>query len=91
LALGAVVVTTLVLTSGVLKEYQVARLTTYVRQDRDAATSEREEEARYNLEQAKLAIGSGGFTGQGPVRGNSQTNNSLRARTAHRLHLHGGG
>ena len=75
LALGAVVVTTLVLTSGVLKAYQVARLTTYVRQDQ-AATSEREEKARYNLEQAKLAIGSGGFTGQGLFNG-TQTNNAF--------------
>ena len=75
LALGAVVVTTLVLTSGVLKDYQVARLTTYVRQDQ-AATSEREEKARYNLEQAKLAIGSGGFTGQGLFNG-TQTNNAF--------------
>ena len=75
LALGAVVVTTLVLTSGVLKDYQVARLTTYVRQDQ-AATSEREEKARYNLEQAKLAIGSGGLTGQGLFNG-TQTNNAF--------------
>ena len=75
LALGAVVVTTLVLTSGVLKEYQVARLTTYVRQDQEA-TSEKDEETRYNLEQAKLAIGSGGFTGQGLFRG-TQTNNAF--------------
>ena len=69
------VVTTLVLTSGVLKEYQVARLTTYVRQDQEA-TSEKDEETRYNLEQAKLAIGSGGFTGQGLFRG-TQTNNAF--------------
>ena len=75
LALGAVVVTTLVLTSGVLKEYQVARLTTYVRQDQ-AATSERDEETRYNLDQAKLAIGSGGLTGKGLFQG-TQTNNSF--------------
>ena len=75
LALGAVVVTTLVLTSGVLKEYQVARLTTYVRQDQEI-TSERDEETRYNLDQAKLAIGSGGLTGKGLFQG-TQTNNSF--------------
>lgn len=75
LALGAVVFTTLVLTSGVLKEYQVARLTTYVRQDQQA-TSERDEETRYNLDQAKLAIGSGGLTGKGLFAG-TQTNNSF--------------
>lgn len=74
LALGAVVVTTLVLTSGVLKDYQVARLTTYVRRARPPPRKGRK--ARYNLEQAKLAIGSGGFTGQGLFNG-TQTNNAF--------------
>lgn len=68
LAVGAVILTTLVLTSGVLKEYQVARLTTFVSQDREA-TSERDEETRYNLDQAKLAVSSGGLTGQGLFNG----------------------
>ncbi|MCU1496305.1 MAG: rod shape-determining protein RodA [Acidimicrobiales bacterium] len=68
LALAAIVGTTLILTSGVLKEYQVARLTTYVRQDQ-AATSAGEEKLRYNLEQAKAAIGSGGLTGKGLFNG----------------------
>ncbi len=68
LAVGAVLMTTLVLTSGVLKEYQVARLTTYVRQDQ-AATSEQDERTRYNLDQAKLAVSSGGLTGQGLFNG----------------------
>ena len=68
IAVGAVLMTTLVLTSGVLKEYQVARLTTYVRQDQ-AVTSEQEATTRYNLDQAKLAIGSGGLTGQGLFNG----------------------
>src|SRR5690606_2039824 len=68
LAVGAVLFTTLVLTSGVLKEYQVARLTTFVSQDQ-AATTERDEETRYNLDQAKLAVSSGGLTGQGLFNG----------------------
>ncbi|NLD76212.1 MAG: rod shape-determining protein RodA [Acidimicrobiales bacterium] len=68
LAVGAVLITTLVLTSGVLKEYQVARLTTYVRQDQ-AVTSETDEATRYNLDQAKLAVSSGGLTGQGLFNG----------------------
>jgi rod shape determining protein RodA len=72
LAVAAILGTTLVLTSGVLKEYQVARLTTYVRQDETAAT-EIDEEARYNLDQSKQAIGAGGLWGQGLFEG-SQTN-----------------
>lgn len=72
LALAAILGTTVVLTSGVLKEYQVARLTTYVRQDETAATPI-DEEARYNLDQSKAAIGAGGLWGQGLFEG-SQTN-----------------
>ncbi len=75
LAVGAVLLTTLVLTSGVLKEYQVARLTTYVRQEQ-AAVSEVDEENRYNLDQAKLAVSSGGLTGQGLFNG-TQTNTDM--------------
>src|SRR5690606_14194912 len=71
MALLAVIGTTVVLTSGVLQEYQVARLTTYVRQDETASTNI-DEEARYNLEQSKTAIGSGGMWGQGLFEG-SQT------------------
>jgi len=71
LALAAVLGSTLVLTSGVLKDYQVARLTTYVRQDETAVTKI-DEESRYNLDQSKRAIGAGGLTGQGLFNG-SQT------------------
>jgi rod shape determining protein RodA len=71
LALAAILGTTLVLTSGVLKDYQVARLTTYVRQDETAVTKI-DEESRYNLDQSKRAIGAGGLTGQGLFNG-SQT------------------
>jgi rod shape determining protein RodA len=68
LALAAVLATTLILTSGVLKEYQVARLTTFTSQDQ-ASTKERSQGAAYNLEQAKLAIGSGGMWGAGLFNG----------------------
>ena len=68
LAVGAVLATTLILTSGVLKDYQVARLTTYVRQDQ-TAVSEQDQESRYNLDQAKLATGSGGVWGKGLFEG----------------------
>ena len=71
LAVLAVLITTLVLTSGVLKEYQVDRLTTYTRQDQEV-TTEAEAEARFNLDQAKLTIGSGGMWGKGLFEG-SQT------------------
>lgn len=75
LALAAVLGTTLVLTSGVLKEYQVARLTTYVRQDETAVT-EIDKESRFNLEQSKIAIGAGGMWGQGLFEG-SQTRGKI--------------
>ncbi|HRW39230.1 MAG TPA: FtsW/RodA/SpoVE family cell cycle protein, partial [Aquihabitans sp.] len=52
--------------------YQVARLTTYVRQD-ETATTATEKKARFNLEQSKAAIGAGGLWGQGLFEG-SQTN-----------------
>lgn len=71
LAIAAVLATTLVLTSGVLKEYQVARLTTFVEQDREI-TNEDEARIRYNLDQSKAAIGAGGLWGRGLFEG-SQT------------------
>ena len=81
LALAAVLGTTLVLTSGVLKDYQVARLTTYVRQD-ETATTQIDEESRFNLEQSKIAIGAGGMWGAGLFEG-SQTRGNIvpEART----------
>ena len=64
LAVAAILGTALILTSGVLKEYQVARLTTFIDQD-EASSKDLSEGAAFNLEQAKLAIGSGGAWGQG--------------------------
>ena len=43
----------------------------------------------YQQTQSKIAIGAGGVTGQGFFKG-TQTNGSVRARAAHRLHLHRG-
>ncbi len=71
LALAALLGTTLVLTSGVLKDYQKNRLTTFVEQDK-AVTTPEERDIRLNLDQSKRAIGSGGLWGQGLFEG-SQT------------------
>ena len=71
LALAALLGTTLVLTSGVLQDYQKNRLTTFVEQDK-AVTTPEERDIRLNLDQSKRAIGSGGLWGQGLFEG-SQT------------------
>lgn len=75
LTVGAVLLTTLLLTSGALKQYQVDRLTSYAKQDQ-VAQSEEEARVKFNLEQSKLAIGSGGITGQGLFTG-TQTRNGF--------------
>lgn len=69
LAVLAVLGTALVLSSGMLKDYQVNRLTTYIRQDSTSQATPEEKAAQYNLQQAKLAIGSGGLWGQGLFNG----------------------
>jgi rod shape determining protein RodA len=66
LAIAAILGTTLVLTSGVLKQYQKDRLGTFLSQDVKGADTQR---ASYNLDQAKLTIGSGGLTGKGLFNG----------------------
>jgi rod shape determining protein RodA len=71
LAVAAILGTTLVLTSGVLKEYQRARLTTFVEQDKKSEAGT-DDDASFNLEQSKTAIGSGGMWGTGLFKG-SQT------------------
>lgn len=48
---------------GALEEYQVDRLTSFVDQSSDL------QQSRYNLEQSKIAIGSGGFLGRGLFEG----------------------
>ena len=55
---------------GALEEYQVDRLTSFIDQGSDLQRS------RYNLEQSKIAIGSGGLLGKGLFQG-TQTNLSF--------------
>ena len=62
-----------VLATGLLEQYQVDRLTSYARQDQEARTAE-EAEVKYNLDESKKAIGSGGLTGKGLFNG-PQTRN----------------
>jgi rod shape determining protein RodA len=68
LALAAILGTTVILTSGVLKQYQKDRLGTFLEQDQ-ASTSKADKDLKQNLDQAKLAIGSGGVTGKGLFNG----------------------
>ncbi|MDQ6698233.1 MAG: rod shape-determining protein RodA [Actinomycetota bacterium] len=68
IALVGIVGVTLVLQSGVLAQYQKNRLTVFVHQENPRAGGSRRE--AYNLDQAKIAIGSGGLTGEGLFRGN---------------------
>jgi rod shape determining protein RodA len=67
LGLIAVVGVTAVLHFGVLKQYQKDRLTAFL----DPTTNT--QASAYNLNQSKIAIGSGGVTGKGLFRG-TQTN-----------------
>ena len=67
LAVVAILGTTMVLTSGVLKQYQRDRLGTFL--DQGNAPTKELQKAAYNLEQAKQAIGSGGVWGKGLFNG----------------------
>ena len=71
LILGLLLLTGLVgvLQSDVLEEYQVKRLLVFVDDEPDT-------KARYNLEQAQVAIGNGGLTGRGLFQG-TQNNSAL--------------
>jgi rod shape determining protein RodA len=73
ITLGAVVAIAAILATGFLQEYQVNRLTSYARQDQEATTPE-EREIKYNLDESKKAIGSGGVWGKGLFDG-PQTRN----------------
>lgn len=55
--------------AGVLDQYQIDRLVSFVDSGSDA------EESGYNQDQSQIAIGNGGFTGQGLFEG-SQTNSA---------------
>ena len=67
LAVVAILGTTMVLTSGVLKQYQRDRLGTFL--DQGNAPTKELQKAAYNLDQAKQAIGSGGVWGKGLFNG----------------------
>ena len=60
---GAVVVVLLAVQVGLLQEYQVARLTSFINPSADVGS------AAYNANQARIAIGGGGLTGYGLFQG----------------------
>jgi rod shape determining protein RodA len=68
LGVASVLLATLVLTSGVLDDYQEARLTVFANQESESTLEDQRGDA-YNLEQSKLAIGSGGVRGAGLFNG----------------------
>jgi rod shape determining protein RodA len=70
LVMGAAAVVVVALAAGVLHHYQIARLTSFLHQD---SSNPQQQDAVYNLQQAKNAIGSGGMWGTGLLHG-SQTN-----------------
>ncbi len=72
LAVAGIIVATGIVSSGALKTYQKERLTVFVQQDNTAAVQADKQGAAYNLDQAKIAIGHGGFWGRGLFNG-SQT------------------
>lgn len=67
LALSALVLLFGAFQLGVVKEYQLARITAFLDPENAPAA------ALYNREQAEIAVGSGGLTGRGYLRG-TQTN-----------------
>ncbi len=67
LAIFAIVSVVGVLQMGVLKQYQVDRLTVFLNQESDKGAS------AYNVDQSKTAIGNGGMVGKGLFKG-EQTN-----------------
>ena len=66
LALGALLLIGLAFQLNVIEDYQIARLTSFLDSENASA------DARYNLEQSEIAVGSGGMFGQGYLHG-SQT------------------
>jgi rod shape determining protein RodA len=67
LAVAAIVLIALAFQLNVIKDYQIDRLTAFF----DAGNAA--EDARYNLEQSEIAVGSGGMFGRGYLHG-TQTN-----------------
>jgi rod shape determining protein RodA len=70
LLLGAAVIVVVAIAGGFLSAYQVHRLTSFLNQNSDNPSLQ---QAIYNVKQAKIAIGSGGFWGAGIGHG-AQTN-----------------
>ena len=70
LLLGAGLITVVAVTGGILSSYQVHRLTSFLNQNSNNPSLQ---QAIYNVKQAKIAIGSGGFWGAGIGHG-AQTN-----------------
>ncbi|MGH2733758.1 MAG: FtsW/RodA/SpoVE family cell cycle protein, partial [Actinomycetota bacterium] len=64
---AAVTVFALAMAFGLVRDYQIARLTAFLDEGRDS------QRAGYNLSQSKIAVGSGGIFGKG-LFGGSQTN-----------------
>lgn len=58
-----------VLRAGTLDNYQKARLTSFAKQDSGHQSLHDQRNTLYNLNQAKVAIGSGGLTGKGMFKG----------------------
>jgi rod shape determining protein RodA len=76
LGVAAITLATLVLTSGMLDDYQKDRLTVFVNQE-DERTLEDTRGNAYNLDQSKLAIGSGGVRGTGLFNGPQTQSNRV--------------
>jgi rod shape determining protein RodA len=68
IALVGVIGIAVMMASGLMQDYQVDRLTSYARQDQEPVT-EQDEELRFNLDQSKAAIGTGGMWGKGLFNG----------------------
>jgi rod shape determining protein RodA len=67
---GAAVIAVLAVSLGVLKDYQIARLTSFTQQtDKGIGDSQNLAADAYNLAQSKKAIGSGGILGKGLFEG----------------------
>ena len=69
--------------TGLLKDYQIDRFRAFYDPTADPKG------AGYNVRQAQIAIGSGGFDGQGLFEGAPDAG-PVRARAADGLHLHRG-
>lgn len=58
-----------VLQVGILKQYQINRLTVFIDQGNGANASDKSQGSAYNLDQSKTAIGNGGLLGKGLFKG----------------------